>query len=123
MVTLHYAADRDGVIVKHIKVLRKELNLTQEQFGEIFGLAGNTITGYEKSSRYPDIDVLKNMAKYFNVSVDYLLDITEMREPPGTIVGVTTDEADILRALANVPENCREALKVLIFQYSKTDKH
>ena len=103
--------------MKHLKLLRKESGLTQEQLGEIFGLAGNRITGYERGERYPDIDVLKKMAKYFNVSVDYLIDLTESREPTGTILGITPEESELLNRSASIPDEYREAIKVLILKY------
>lgn len=66
---------------QRIKQLRKEHNLTQEEFGKIFGIVKSTVSLYEHDKSIPD-DSIKNMiADYFNVSIDYLLGRTDIRYP------------------------------------------
>lgn len=59
-----------------IKKLRKELNLTQNQFGEKIGVKGNTITNYETGLRTPTDTVINNICKTFNVNEHWLRDGT-----------------------------------------------
>ena len=56
--------------------LRKEKKYTQEQLAQKLGISVSTIKNYEskKKSRTPDINILQIYAKFFNVSLDYLLD-------------------------------------------------
>lgn len=56
-----------------LRMLRKSHNLTMKDFGAIFSLAESTISGYENSTRNPDIDTLIKIADFFNVSLDWLL--------------------------------------------------
>ena len=56
-----------------LKELRKSKNLTQEEFGKLFGVAKNTVSYWEANTSKPDIDLIKEIAKYFNVTTDYLL--------------------------------------------------
>ena len=107
--------------MKHLKILRKEIGKKQEQLGEIFGLSGASITGYETGRRYPDMDTIIKMSQYFNVSADYMLDLTESRFPPGTILGITEEEAAILNGLSEMPDEYREALKTIL-RYSKAQQ-
>lgn len=107
--------------MERLKLLRKEFGLTQEQLGSVLGLAGNTITGYERGERFPDIETLKNMAEYFHVSVDYLIGITDVREPAGVILSMT-EESELLYKLSSVPAECREALKTLIIHLQENKK-
>lgn len=55
-----------------IKQLRKELNYTQQQFGEKIGVKANTVGNYEIGLRLPSTAVIKAMCREFNVSEDWL---------------------------------------------------
>lgn len=57
----------------HIRELRKSKNLNQEQLGKILNVSKASIYGYENETREPDKESLIKLAKYFNVTLDYLL--------------------------------------------------
>ena len=57
-----------------IAELRKEKKISQEQLAEIFNTSRQAVSKWERGDAYPDIDRLKDLAIYFNVSIDYLLD-------------------------------------------------
>lgn len=61
--------------------LRKQHNLTQKDVAKMLGVATSTYSYWETSKNEPDINSLKILAKYFNVTIDYLLDIS--KEPSG----------------------------------------
>ena len=61
------------------KNLREELQLNQTQLGLILNVSQKTISNYELGNRFPDEDMLNKIADLFNVSVDYLLGRTEIR--------------------------------------------
>lgn len=56
-----------------IKELREDKRLTQAELGSIIGVSGKTISNYEKGDREPSIEVITNLANYFEVSTDYLI--------------------------------------------------
>lgn len=58
-----------------LKQLRVEKGLTQRELGDIFNVVNQTISFWEMGVREPDLDTLVEIAKYFQVSVDYLLGI------------------------------------------------
>lgn len=62
-----------------IKEIRKEHNLNQSEFGELFGLTQNTITNIENDKRFPTYEILIEIAKRFNISVDYLTGLSEAK--------------------------------------------
>ena len=64
---------------KRLKLLRKNLKLTQSQLGENLNLSQRAISSYENGLRFPDELVLNLIADYFNVSVDYLLGRTDIK--------------------------------------------
>lgn len=56
-----------------LKKLRKDRDMTQSELANILGVSPSTIGMYEQGRREPDSKTLLNMAKFFNVSTDYLL--------------------------------------------------
>ncbi len=67
---------KDGDIMLNDKIatLRKAKNLSQEELAEILNTSRQAVSKWERGETYPDIDKLKDLAIFFNVSIDYLLD-------------------------------------------------
>ena len=57
--------------------LRKEYRKTQEEMSSILNLKRSTFGAYERGVVLPPYDKLEAIAKYFNVSVDYLMGNTD----------------------------------------------
>lgn len=57
-----------------IKELRKERKLTQEQLAEQFGVARRTVSRWETGSNMPDLDILIEMADFFDVDLREIFD-------------------------------------------------
>ena len=53
--------------------LRKEQNLTQEQFADMIKVSRQSVSKWELDSTYPDTEKLIRISKIFNCSLDYLL--------------------------------------------------
>ncbi len=53
--------------------MRKENNLTQEQFAELLNVSRQSVSKWESCSSFPDTEKLIRMSKLFSCSVDYLL--------------------------------------------------
>ncbi len=70
-----------------IKEARKQCGLSQEQLAEKMAVSRSAIAKWEANNGLPDVDNLRALARLLNVSVDYLLDDSEvvdemvMREP------------------------------------------
>ncbi len=58
---------------KCLRKIRKEKKLTQAQVAEHLDISVSTYTKYETGVNEPDISMLKKIAKFFGVSIDYLL--------------------------------------------------
>lgn len=63
-----------------LKQLRKEKDITQEQLAKVLNYGRTAIAGYETGRNEPSIQDLNKLSSYFNVSVDYLLGKSEVRE-------------------------------------------
>jgi len=57
-----------------LRTLIEERDLTQKQIAHDLNIAPSTIGGYFQNSSEPDFETLKLLARYFDVSIDYLLD-------------------------------------------------
>lgn len=63
-----------------LKELRRKRGISQLKLAIDLNTNQNTISRYETGTREPGINELINIAEYFNVSVDYLLERTDNPE-------------------------------------------
>lgn len=63
-----------------LRMLRAKHKLTQQDIGDIVGMTGQAVSRWENDLTEPDNESLKKLAKYFNVSTDYLLGMEEREE-------------------------------------------
>ena len=62
-------------IAKKIKELRKEHNLTQKEFADIFGVTYQAVSKWETAKNIPDIAILKEICKKYDLDVNEFLEI------------------------------------------------
>ena len=62
----------------NIKKIRDNNGLTQAQFASKLGLSTPTVAAWENGSKKPSFDVLIQIAKIFNVSLDWLCGINKL---------------------------------------------
>ena len=67
------------ILGKRMKEVRKEKNLRQSDVADILGVALISYQRYEAGERELTAPVLADFAKYFGVSTDYLLGLTDQR--------------------------------------------
>lgn len=66
-----------GQIGQKIRVLRKNKGITQEQLAEILKVSTPAISKWESGQTYPDISLLPIIARYFQVTIDFLFDFSD----------------------------------------------
>lgn len=64
----------------NLRMLRAKYKLSQQDVGDIVGLTSQAVSKWENDVAQPDNDSLIKLAKYFNVSTDYLLGIEKNEE-------------------------------------------
>ncbi|KXG78248.1 helix-turn-helix domain-containing protein [Thermotalea metallivorans] len=69
------------MIGERIRLLRNEKEITQRELAEYLGLTPKMISFYENGERFPPHDIIIKLSDYFNVSTDYLLGKTDIRNP------------------------------------------
>lgn len=56
-----------------LKELRTQKGVTQKAVSEAIGCSPCVYARYERGARQPDITTLKQLSKYFGVSIDYIV--------------------------------------------------
>lgn len=64
---MHYFA-------KNLKYLRRQMGLSQEEFGRMVGLNRGNIASYEKQTAEPNMMNLSKISKYLNIDLGELID-------------------------------------------------
>lgn len=64
-----------------VKKLRQEKNLTQAELAKILNLDQTTVSKWELEKALPDTQMLIKLAKFFDVSTDYLLGVSTLYYP------------------------------------------
>ena len=64
-----------------IKILREELGLKQDELAQKISVSPSAICMYERNLREPNNQLTLKLANFFNVSTDYLLGKSDIRNP------------------------------------------
>lgn len=64
-----------------LKKLRQDNNLTQDELAKKIETSRSNIANYENDKNMPSVDILEKLAKLFNVTIDYLLGKSTIRNP------------------------------------------
>ncbi|MFD0871330.1 HTH-type transcriptional regulator immR [Chlamydia abortus] len=105
-----------SVLGNRIKSLRDKAGLSQKRLAESLGISNVQLSRYETGDRKPDPDTIKQIADFFDVSVDYLLgrdtptqDIPDIDDPELTILF-----RDLKNASPEIREETRKFLEFLM---------
>ncbi|QIB27544.1 helix-turn-helix domain-containing protein [Caloranaerobacter azorensis] len=65
---------------ERLKLLREEKNLRQIDLAKILNISRQSVSNYENGVRFPNDELLlRRIAEFFDVSIDYLLGVTNIR--------------------------------------------
>ena len=96
-----------------LRTLREEKNINQQKLAMELNITQAAISKYELGLSEPDVSMLKNMAEYFNVSVDYLIGFSET-PIRCTRSDIPQEELNIIRDYRRMNDIQREKLKAYI---------
>ena len=65
------------ILGTRLKELREAKGITQKQLAEFLNINSVTYLHYEKEQREPPLALLADLAKFYDVSTDYLLGLTD----------------------------------------------
>ena len=72
---------RDGIMYKRIRELREDRDLLQKDIAEILHCTQVAYSRYELGTRDIPSEVLITLAKFHNTSIDYIVGLTDEKEP------------------------------------------
>lgn len=76
-----------------LRELRKEKGLTQQELADFVGISRSTFPLYELGKREPVLTNVIHLAKYFQVTTDYLLGLSdEKKQQQNSLSDYSTDE-------------------------------
>lgn len=65
------------MLYRRIRDLREDSDKTQKELSKILNCSQQVYSNYELGQRDIPTDILIKLSKYYNVSVDYILGLTE----------------------------------------------
>ena len=65
---------------KRIRDLREDRDLTQTDMGKVLSCSQRVYSNYERGDLDIPTEILIKLSKHYNVSVDYILEITNNKE-------------------------------------------
>lgn len=117
---------------KRLRRLRLSEDLTQAELAKAFNVGPTTIASWEQGRSRPNIEEIAQIARFFKVSVDYLLCLTDEKRPSeryyysigelkdrGLLVSEGTQDHDVIKfkelmAEEDIsPEFLREILPII----------
>ena len=94
--------------MNRLKEARKAKGMTQIQVSSLIGLSQNGYSDWETGRNRIDDASLQRLSEIFDVSIDYLLGLSDIKKPP-----VSEDDERLKEVLANVDAKTREAIELL----------
>ena len=71
----------DFMIFKRVKHLRQDNDFTQQHVANLLHISRSTYSAYENGANALPITTLINIAKIYNTSTDYILELTDNPSP------------------------------------------
>ena len=108
-----------------IKKLREKRGLIQPILAAELGITQQMLSKYERDTSTIKVDVLKELAKYFNVTTDYLLGLSDVkRDLTGQIkMNETIDEYyDLIEVYKKLDEYDQELVWTMMEAIKKNDE-
>lgn len=65
------------IFAVRLRELRMENNKTQKQLAEILNTTDDSVFSWENGRSEPSIEMIRRICKYFEVSADYLLGLSD----------------------------------------------
>jgi len=92
--------------------LRKNHGMKQRELAELLSVSVTTVSGYENDNNSPSDETKIEIAKTFNVSLDYLMGVIDEQQ--------SLDRSDIIELPRDFPVKAKKSLKEFIRHIDST---
>lgn len=96
-----------NIFSKRVKELRESLGMSQADFAKSVNTSQTTLSSYENTDKTPSLDIVKEIASKYNVSLDWLCGISD-ETPSASVISTYSDIISILTALEDNHTLCIE---------------
>ena len=107
--------------MKNLKKLRLQKGLSQQALANKLGTSQQSIYKYENLITEPSLDMLQNMADFFNVSVDYIIGYSsyahKIEETHET--SLNQDELLLLTKYRSLPASTKQTVQSLLSEFTQ----
>ena len=109
--------------MKNLKDLRLARGLSQQRLADQLHLSQQSIYKYENDLSEPGIEILKNIADFFDTCVDYLIEYTDCPRKYDTFneTDLNTQELEHMRMYRLLPPDVRSDFDSLMEKYVRED--
>ena len=99
-----------------IKELRTQREISQATLASVLGVTQQAVAKWERDKAEPDSSTIKQIAKYFNVSIDYLLD----NETNANTQPLNAEQAELIAEYDALNDEGRATLKNILYSLRLT---
>lgn len=97
--------------------LREDRGLTQKQLAEEFHVSNSSISSLETGYRVPSVEMLVNLAAYFDVTTDYLLGLSDSSLSPSVLskrIAQEVTAAELINMIESLSASQKSALLLIL---------
>ena len=94
-----------------LRELREARNENQQKLAVLLSVSQTMISRYELGQATPDVSMLITLSRHYNVSIDYLLENTDVKSPfiSSDLTEAETEMLSMFRRLSKVQQAKAEA--------------
>jgi transcriptional regulator with XRE-family HTH domain len=94
-----------------LRELRESRNENQQKLAVLLNVSQTMISRYELGQATPDVPMLITLSRHYNVSIDYLLENTDVKSPfiSSDLTEAETEMLSMFRRLSKVQQAKAEA--------------
>ena len=106
-------------MLEKLKQLRIEKGISQQQLADVIMVSQQSINKYENHNVEPEISTMIKIANYFNVSVDYLVGRTEIRDivTKEKMSDLSDSEVKVIEGLRKLKSKQKDCVLTVIDSY------
>lgn len=106
-------------MISKLKQLRIEKCISQQQLADVILVSQQSVNKYENHNVEPEISTMIRIADYFNVSLDYLVGRTEIREivTKEKMSDLSDSEVKIIKGFRKLKNKQKECIFSIIESY------
>ena len=102
-----------------LRDLRAEKNISQRKMAEMFSVSQGTYNNWEQGNTQPAIEQLLELARFFGVSVDYLIGNSDDEGYIKIQEVLSKDDISTLHTVNTLPEDSKQLLMDFIASLEK----